>query len=493
MQKRILPLTFIAFLFSLVIAGCSKLDTTDIGSDLLPAVDNVSTFDTVLSITTTQGVFADTTKVYNTDDQVLGHITNDPLFGTTQADVFAQFKPGFFPFYYGNAGDTIVGFDSVVLCLSYKGFWGDTSVPVQLQVFEVQNNTGGLWDSVYQGKTVNFAPTLTGGAIGTALVDVRTLGNYIKYTNGKDSVKNQIRIKLNSSFANALFTRDTLHNDAFKSDSLFRVFQNGLGIVAGGSGNGLIYTNLTDTSSKLEIHYRRKNTSGVTDTSYTALKITTSTVDVVPPSSTADHIVRNRPAQVSNPLPGEIYLQTSPGTYANLSIPALSTLSNRIVHRAELIVEQIPTNPLFDGIFSAPNFLYVDLKDTGATNKWKPLYFDLNPNTGYDPDFVQSTIFYPSGGPDFGYFGGFVRDKNDAFGNPIKYYNINITRYVQQIVTKHTPNYNLRLFAPYDFSYSQYATDVFIYNNKLAAGRVKVGGGTNANYKMRLRIVYSKI
>jgi len=57
-QKRILPITITAFLFLAFINwGCSKLDTTDIGSDLLPAVDNVNTFDTVLTINTTQWYF----------------------------------------------------------------------------------------------------------------------------------------------------------------------------------------------------------------------------------------------------------------------------------------------------------------------------------------------------------------------------------------------------------------------------------------------------
>ena len=488
MLKRILPITTAVFFFSLIIAGCSKLDTTDIGSDLLPAVDNINTFDTILTINTTQGVFADTTKVSYTDDQVLGKISTDPLFGTTNAKIFAQFKPTFFPFYYGNAGDTIVGFDSVVLCLSYKGFWGDSTIPVQLQVQDVPGNAGGLWDSIYQTKTVNYAPP-PGNILGNATVDVRTLGNWIKYTNGKDSVQNQIRIKLSTAFANSLFSRDTALNDAFKSDSLFKVFQNGLAVIATG-GSGLLYTNYTDSSSKLEVHFRRKH-GGVPDTVYSVFKVSTAFGSAISPSASVNNIVRNRPAQVTNPAPGELYLQTAPGTYANLSIPALSTISNRVIHRAEIIVEQIPTNPVLDATFSAPNYLYIDLKDTGTADKWKPVYFDLNPSYGYDPDY-KTSYFYPTA-IDFGYYGGFVRDKTDGFGNPIKYYNFNLTRYVQQIVTKHTPNYALRLFAPYDLIYPQHTADIIPYNNKLAHGRVKVGGGNNVNYKMRMRIVYSKL
>lgn len=494
MQKRILPITTAIFFFFLIINGCSKLDTTDIGSDLLPAVDNITTFDTLLTINTTQGVFTtDSTKVSSTDDQVLGKITNDPLFGTTSATVYAQFKPTFFPFYYGNANDTILGFDSVVLCLSYKGFWGDSTLPLQLQVKEVPQGAGGLWDSIYINKTVNYTPP-SGNVLGSAQVDVRGLSSrYNFYTNHKDSVKSQIRINLSASaFANQLYTRDTgSATGAFKTDSLFKAFNNGLAIVVTG-GNGLIYSNLTDTSTRLEVHFRRKN-GGAPDTTFTSLKVATSFGSSITPSAVVDNIIRNRPAQVSNPAPGEIYLQATPGTYANLNIPALGTISNRIIHRAELIVEQIPNNPVLDGYLSAPSYLYLDLKDTGTTDKWKPVYYDLNPSFSYDPDY-KTSYFYPSStGVDFGYFGGFARDKTDVFGNPIKYYNINITRYAQQVVTRHIPNYPLRLFAPYELIYPQHTADVIPFNNRLAWGRVKVGGGSNTNYKMRLRIVYSKI
>ena len=225
------------------------------------------------------------------------------------------------------------------------------------------------------------------------------------------------------------------------------------------------------------------------DTAYSTFNIVTPAVAGVL-SSTVNNITRVRLPQVSNPAASEIYLQASPGTYANLNIPDLSTLSNRIIHRAEIIIEQIPTNPLFDSYFAAPNYLYLDLQDTGTTAKWKPVYFDLNPSIGYDPD--NSLTFYP-GSIDYTYFGGYVRTKNDQFGTSIKYYNINVTRHVQQIITKHTHNYPFRLYAPFDLAYPQYTPSLLSFTNRVAYGRVKVGSGSNSNYKLRLRLVYSKL
>jgi Domain of unknown function (DUF4270) len=491
-QKRILSIATVALLFSIIFVGCSKLDTTDIGGDLLPAVDNINTFEEILTINTSQGVFTtDSTQVNRTEDHVLGKISNDPLFGTTTASIYAQFKPTFYPYYYSIPKDSFVAFDSVVLCLAYKGGWGDTmNTPLQLQVREIPYslNNNGRWDSVTEVKDINFAPAMIGSVIGNATINIPSLSSYFKYANGKDSAKNQIRIRL-SGFEARLFARDSIDGSStgsFRSDSLYRVFNNGFAIEANGLGNALLYTNFNDAATKLEIHYRKKNGATV-DTTYSSFKVSVPNANGVQLSSTANKIVRNRTTFSS---PDEIYLQTTPGSYANLSIPALATLSNRIIHRAEIIVEQIPdpVNPLL----SAPNFLYLDLKDTGTNNNYKPIYIDLNPSVPYNPDNSSVYSFFNNSGVDLSYFGGFDRDKKDLQGNAIKYYNLNITRYVQQLVTKHTPNYALRLYAPYNLKYPQY-NFVVPYFNRLADGRIKVGGGNNANYKMRLRIVYSKI
>jgi hypothetical protein len=107
-----------------VLWGCTKLDTTSIGSDLIPEVDNVNTFADTLDVITTQGFFQDSTKLSLTEEYALGKVT-DPLLGGSEAKIFLQFKPSFYPYFIGKqANDTIVQADSVVLCLSYKSFWG---------------------------------------------------------------------------------------------------------------------------------------------------------------------------------------------------------------------------------------------------------------------------------------------------------------------------------------------------------------------------------
>lgn len=505
-HKRIVSCILTGYLLLLIINwGCTKLDTTKLGGDLIPVVDNINTFADTLDIISTQGVFNDTTRLTLYENYVLGKISNDPLFGTTDARLFIQLKPGFYPYYFGLANDTILGVDSVLLCLNYKGFYGDSTTPLRLTVNEVSQDAQGEWDSLRSLRTIRYAPL-----VGNSLVDQPTTVNIpdlpkvVKIRKGKDSVQNQIRIKLSSAFAQALINCDTttVGNGYFKTDRAFKTFNKGFAVTAT-SGNALVYFNLKDFQTRLEVHFRRKFGSGPDTTVgyffYNDQPLSSTNPDR---GQVANNIVRNR-----NGLPSgtqEIFLQTTPGTYANLVIPGLTGYTNRIVHRAEINVEQIPDNPLFDTMFRAPNYLYLDLIDsTTGSPKWKPIYYDLNPSAFYDPDFRSGLPFFPAGGNvDFGYFGGFLRKKTE--GAQVRYYySFNITRYIQQIATKGIPNYPLRMFAPQSFSYPQYldpGSTTFIgnfipYNNSIAFGRVKVGGGQHPNqaYRMRLRVIYSNI
>lgn len=491
---------YLILLILFVFLGCTKIDTTDLGGDLIPEVDNVNTFADTLDISSTQGLFSpDSVKVFRTDVHALGSITDDPLFGETKASIYLQLKPNFYPYFYGKAGDTInpalapgTGFDSVVLCLSYRGFWGDTTIPMNLQVVQVLPNNN-AWDSVLQTKSVNYAPQ-TGTVLGGKTVDLRRVRDVVKYANRRDSASGMVRIRL-TGLEPSLFQCDTTTNNYFRTDSLFKLFNNGLGITAQG-GRGLMYISLTDTATKLEVHFRRKNKGGI-DTSYSSFKlellgaIDTAGRLVVKPSSTANNIIRNRlPLSPGN---SELMLQSQPGTYAEMFIDSLNNYGNRIVHRAFIRAEQIPENVYYDSIYSAPPLLYLDLRDTSVSEKYKPLYFDLNPNTRYDPDFSSGLPFFPNGGVDFGYYGGFLRYTRDNSGRSVVYYEFNVTRYLQQLVTKGTPNYKMRVFAPFTLYYPQYSTTGYTYGNRIALGRVKLGGGSHPEKPLKLVVIYSKL
>lgn len=506
MQRFFLSFSIPAILFfALINWSCTKIDTTSIGQDLIPAVDNVNTFADTLTIITGQGEFKDSTRISNTDNQTLGCITNDPIFGKTRAEVFVEMKPSFFPYYFGNAGDTInavvhpepggSGFDSAVLCLSVKTLYGDSVKPHKFYVYKIDKDVTGFRDSSY---LLSYHPAIVPGAIGEATIIPTAIRNITHFPGSRnDSVTNQIRIKLSESFLNELVANiDTSSSTSiFRSDSLFKNFMRGFAIQSAElpGSNALFYATLNTVNTRLEVHYKKIKNAAL-DTTYSSFYFSTESSSSVSSSAHANYLSRDYSASemTNSPSKDALYLQTTPGSFATLKIPRLSTFQNSIVHRAEVIIEQIPaaTPSLaeLDAVLAPPQYLYLDLVDSNSSNSFKPIYYDLNPVVPYFPD--NNILFFPIGGINFGYFGGLVNKKTDATGNSINFYSFNISRYVQNLITRGTYNYTLRLYAPYQLNYYD---SKFSFKNQLANGRIKVGSGINANYKLRMRIVYSKI
>ena len=92
---------FIISLFStLVFSACTRIGSSELGLGLLPSMDAYNTKDTLLDVITETLERTDSMRVYATDDHVLGNITNDPIFGTTNASMYFQLKPVFFLFLF---------------------------------------------------------------------------------------------------------------------------------------------------------------------------------------------------------------------------------------------------------------------------------------------------------------------------------------------------------------------------------------------------------
>jgi hypothetical protein len=242
----------------------------------------------------------------------------------------------------------------------------------------------------------------------------------------------------------------------------------------------LTYFNLSDASkTNLAFYFRYKN-NGVPDTAVVAFSHLTygqaEAITRTPAGGWATFLNNN------NPLDSQLYIQSVPGSYATIKIPALNNFQNSVIHRAELILTRIPTSQ--DNIFTPPPVLFLDkINNAGDTAS----YLDLDMN-------LQVTNVTPSGQVLSTYnasaFGGALRSDST--------YRFNITRHVQHIVTNKNPNSTLRLYAPlYLNLYSEnLKTRAFIsFPNQVANGRVVLYGGNPANpaWKVRLRLVYSKI
>lgn len=473
-----------AFTFS----SCKKInEATELGGGLIPVVDNINTFDTTITVEAYNELFTlltDSQRYSRGEEQWLGRINNDPLFGGTDARMFFELKSTIYPFTFANADPDSLYLDSVVLVLDYMETYGDTLEPQTINVYEIdQAGAAFKSDSNYLIRKNDF---VLGPLLGSRTITPATLNDSVKVY--LDTTKNQLRIRLDDAFGERLLDYDTIAgvNGAYKSDSAFRSKFKGFALQSMNTGNAVMGFDLGGPNTKLAIYYRYNKNIQV-DTTVHYFRFTTL-------SGGAQYVIRDHSfGEISGVQGGTtpdelVYLQNTPGTYATVKIPDLLNVSNRVVHRAELIVEQV-YHPS-DTIFKAPEFMYLDAYDPTIPAPKKP-YRTIPYDVTYD-------------GQDYnrGSFGSYPVNQLDANGKTVKVWRFNLSRYVQHILTGTSTLYDLRLYAPYT-ALNQYGTPpltpdgtigVFV-NSTIVKGRVRVAGGTPANnpQRMRLRIIYSKI
>ena len=470
--------------------SCTRISTSELGLDFL-SQDAISTRDTILDVETETVVMEDSLRIYPTDQHMLGDITNDPIFGTTSASIFLQLKPGFYPFFIKGTKDSII-VDSVVLILSYKGYYGDSSKPVKIYVNKIDPSTPLTVGKLYASNYPNAYGIRKGIALGNPKV--------FDFASAKDSINDrfenasrQIRLRLNQSLGTELLkTYDS--NGVYRNDTTFRDAFPGFALStnAADNHNALIRLALLDSNTKLALYYSTSATGSVTrDTLVTHFRFNYYT------AQNANFILRNRAAsEIASHLNGFakdslVYVQTSPGTMVKIKVPGLKTFENKIIHRAELIAEQVPDAARLtttDSYMTAPNFLFLGVYDS-ATKQLRSVPNDYQGVV--NPQLIAQ-------------FGGQKITKSlNGFSN-VATYNFNVSRYVQGLIARKDSLFDFRLYAPvndsikfvqpYPFNKIQ-ATDFLTTSlgNQPAIGRVRLGGGSHSKFKMRLRIFYTNL
>ena len=483
-------------IFSLIFSACTKIESTTIGSGLIPSVDGVNTLDTTFEVVTNSYInpAADSAKVNRYDDQIIGVINNDPLFGKTTASSFFELAPTSYKYYFPGAIST-ANVDSAVLILSYRGTFGDTNTNAISQTWEVRELTEKIRIDTSYSTSKSFT---TGSILGTKIIDPKRLADSVNY--GFEKASNQIRIKLSAAFANRLIKQyDSLPGHAYESDSLFKVNFKGFAVLpaVGSSGNALIRINLLDTNTKLALFYNIKAhpDSVRRDTMVSYFRFRTSVESY---SGSANNIKHEYSSSQlagyfnnTNRNDSLVFIQTNPGTFTTIKIPGLRNFPNAIIHRAELSTLQVTEASGLQATFPPPRFLLLSSYDSSSRIKVNV------PN-----DFIIS-----SGNINVNQFGGYPVDKNVAGVGIVKAYTFDLSRYVQGVVTRKDSSLTFRLSAPsndsirYRDPYPSTATGItYLIStggaNHTATGRVRLGGGgmsvTNP-LRMRLRIIYSKL
>jgi hypothetical protein len=287
-----------------------------------------------------------------------------------------------------------------------------------------------------------------------------------------------LRIPLSNSLGDRFKNFDTTNtsNGGFRNDSIFLKLFKGLAIkTTSGSGIGaLSYFSLNDIAkTKLTVYFRRIQRDG---------KLDTTSTDFTHQRNGQANLIRRTPAggyqtYLTNGAgqDDKVYIQSTPGSYGAIKLKGIDTMSNKIIHRAELIIHRLPnTNPQL----TPPSRLYLDRKKT----------------TNDSAMFLAKDLFDGQNNLSNN-FGGTLRSDDT--------YRFTITRHVQDIVTRKETNDTLRLFAPVQVVYrvptgvtaNPFAPFAVPVNSQAANGRVVVAGGNFADpaLRMRLRIIYSNI
>lgn len=492
MNNKNLVFSFFAIISVLLIGfiSCKKInEATELGGGLIPPIDNINTFETYLDIETDNKLFNDTTNVYGSDYLTLGHIASDPEFGSTHANGYFDLgRPTYMtnPFIHK---DSVVAIDSVVLSLSYVAAYGDTNSLQTLRVYEIAQNSGFQDTTYYKYNQADFLTTAA--ELGSKTFQINKLDDTVLHIRKTDTTKlaNVIRIPLSASLGQRLSLYDTTNtsNGLYRSDSLFKKVFRGLAVVADNSGNALTYIDASDdTKTKLTVYVRLKN-GGKVDTTVVDFFHYNGRYPYYPYSTytvgQANRITRTAGGNWASYLANagtnddRVFLQSIPGSYAALKIPGLDTLKNSVIHRAEIIMSPLRTTQ--DGLYTHPPALFLDRINSAADTAFT-----------FDAD-MSISISGAAFSYDYSVFGGTIKSDSS--------YRFNLSRYVQNLVTKKTANQTLRLYAPiraFNYSSGLGINNQFYVSDRAAYGRIVLAGGSYAvvpEKRMRMRVVYSKL
>ena len=487
-RKFLASLSAFAFLVT-IYSSCSRIDTTDIGNNLIPVVDNVNTFDTVFDVITDNRLFNDSSRIFDTEDHALGAIQNDPTFGKLNAGIYFNISPaafGAFPFV--NKDSIKFPIDSVILSLAFRGVYGDSLSTQNFNVYELTNDSRFLDSGV--GYRINDPGITLGPLLKNHTQDFDRLSDQYVIMNGRDTqtISNQMRIRLDNSLGQRFMNYDAA---IYGSDSSFRISFPGIAILpAGGNQNALAYFNLADaTNTKLTFYYKAKSLNGIVDSPLVASFTFQNYRNLNKIERNISGSEFGTAINSGSTSDEKLYIASSPGSYATIKVPGLEGLSNRVIHRAELVATSVttPGTP-----YQEPYYLFLDAFDSSASL----------------PKTIQNDFTYDqtSGQYNQALFGGFLKEGK---------YTFDISRYVQGIVTRKEKSYTLRIYAPYktaavyipgglastyptaqvislDTTYKKNGVMIHL-NPQIAYGRTVLGGGIHPTGKMRLRIIYSKI
>lgn len=347
-MNKTLKLSVAAFAVLLTLSqfiiSCTK-EADKIGLNIQPPGDRLNVFVSDTFSVVAYSLPEDSARTDETSTSLLGSIF-DPIFGKTTASIFTELRLTSTQLDFG-AGASI---DSIVLTLSYRGIWGDSSTMQTFRVFELNENIH--VDSAYfsnsyttLGPQIGFEQMIP--AIDSIPVDTIKVAPYLR-----------IPLNDNGVLAARLLSGTS---DDFSTNDKFRAFFKGICITCDPmeiSGKGALLTyNLLDDRSNLTVYYK--------NTEKDSLKYSFFITNAGARYNQYNHFgyehaapefkqqVLNRDTTFGSQI---IYVQPMSGVKTHLRFPTLTALGSKIsINEARLIF----TNQESDSPFANPSRLVV--------------------------------------------------------------------------------------------------------------------------------------
>jgi hypothetical protein len=414
----------------LFFSGCK--DENELGLEILPPGDALnSVFSDTLTINT-RTLLEDSLRTDELSAQLLGS-EKDPVFGLSTASVYTQVNLAGTPSF----GSNFVVADSLVLILSYSGFYGDTNALQTVNVYRLSEDMRSD-SSYFSYRTFSYDPAL----IGTT--------TFLPQPNSEvpvadDTLSPQLRITFSNTtdgkkLADSLIALNG--HSQFSSNSEWLNYFKGLYLeTANATGPGSIsYFNFFKSSLTLYFH----------DTDLVSKKY-----DFSLAGARLNHFYHDYAGStVGNQLSDSTfeddslnYVQAIAGVKMKISFPFLKHFVDSgsiIINKAQLSIK--PLTSLIP--YSLPPKMLLVIKDENGQNAF-PL------------DYYEST----------GYYGGDLNSTSDG-------YTFNIARHLQRFIDGKVDNADFYLL---------------VSGSGVDASRATIRSGSNLTDRMKLSLLYTKI
>ena len=436
--------TFIALMIGtlfLIFASCKKSPET-IGNNLISG-DNYIGVHYTDTVEIECHSYHDSVATRNVTNALLGSM-KDPVFGTSEAGFYTQFRPSVAGQSYGS--NPIL--DSLVLQLYISGYYGDTTTLQTVHAYE-------LTDTLSSQETYyNHSIVATSNVDQANSYQFRPHPRTKTHIIGTDTVPQPIiRIPLSQELGQFLMSLDTT---AYSRPDLFKQYFKGLYLTCDpvATDGAVTYINLTNnTYSLLQLYYH----DAATPEKPMRYNFYVTSSDTYFNHISHDY-TQGSPTFVNQVLENqtslgkeEVYLQAMGGVKVWIKFPNLNRWSDSlvdghlIINEAKLVLPASLQN--IDSIYNAPSAFSL-------------IGFNTDSTTYLLPDYYEGT----------NYFGGSYNSSNQSV-------TFRISEYLQSIILEKKENIGICL----GINGASYSAQRLVIN----------GPEANEMEKMRLEVTYS--